>query len=763
MSNETSSSPLVACPCLPTGRRKQGEERGEGDMMERDQSQRAIQRHLAGIVAMLSAMLLPSLAFAQSLLLPPIPLGPAPGAVAVDERRHLAVVADEQLPGLYLVDLQSRTVTGTVTLGKEPEGVAVDPVLELALSVDSQAGTLVLSDLTTQAVEAAIPVGKRPFAVAVDPFLHLAAVLEEDTGSLLVVDLLARQVVRSVLLGKNLQAVAVHEPTHQAIVLREKPNQLVLIDLLTGTVMGTVPLPSEGTALAVLPDPAWAVVALQTPAGIVLVELATRQILATLPLQSPPQAVAVHAGWGESLALDATHQALLRHDLETRTLRETIPLGNAPVALALDPALNLVAITVKTTAGGALQLVQLPVPDPSGETAEATTPSLPQVATPLAAGPPLQSFTLTLDPPTATTVPGGTVAFQVTLTTSDGKLLTGKVDLTLSGLPAGVTAKFNPPVLAGGSETATLTLEVGSSVPAGTYSFSVTGTGTVTVTVTGSLTILPAGTTALSGQILETGKKPLPHVTIRLGSLSATTDTGGNFLLLNPPLGEQLVFLDGATASTATTIYPLIPVKVTIVKGQVTPLPYTPHLHAQKTKDFQDIRDKGKERKLLESTLPGFELRIPPGAEILGWDGKPNERVTVMTLPADRLPIPPLPKDIKAPRVFMFFFDKPGGGVPSEPIPVTLPNDLGLKPGDQAILWYFDEAPNLEEAIFDWRPFGTGTVSPDGKTIVSDPGTGIPRFCCGAVVASSGPGGGTGGGDCGSCGCQGNGSPCGCS
>lgn len=36
----------------------------------------------------------------------------------------------------------------------------------------------------------------------------------------------------------------------------------------------------------------------------------------------------------------------------------------------------------------------------------------------------------------------------------------------------------------------------------------------------------------------------------------------------------------------------------------------------------------------------------------------------------------------------------PGGGTPTEPILVTLPNDLDLPPGAQAELWYFDEAPD---------------------------------------------------------------------
>src|SRR5262249_55636530 len=61
-------------------------------------------------------------------------------------------------------------------------------------------------------------------------------------------------------------------------------------------------------------------------------------------------------------------------------------------------------------------------------------------------------------------------------------------------------------------------------------------------------------------------------------------------------------------------------------------------------------------------------------------------------------------------------------------------NDQGLAPGDKAQLWYFDESPRKGEAPNDWRLAGTATVSADGRTIKTDPGVGIPKFCCGAAA-----------------------------
>lgn len=73
------------------------------------------------------------------------------------------------------------------------------------------------------------------------------------------------------------------------------------------------------------------------------------------------------------------------------------------------------------------------------------------------------------------------------------------------------------------------------------------------------------------------------------------------------------------------------------------------------------------------------------------------------------------------------------GGVPSAPLPVALPNDLDLDPGEKAELWSYDASPLGGAA--GWRMAGTGTVSADGGKIVSDPGVGVQRFCgvCGLV------------------------------
>src|SRR2546425_698800 len=152
-----------------------------------------------------------------------------------------------------------------------------------------------------------------------------------------------------------------------------------------------------------------------------------------------------------------------------------------------------------------------------------------------------------------------------------------------------------------------------------------------------------------------------------------------------------------------------------------------------------DISNSSVQRAVTDPSIPGFQMTIPAGVTITGWDGQPNTQVSVRQVPIDRIPLPPLPGDRVGVSAYMDYFGKPGGGTPSAPIPITFPNDLGAPPGTQVELWFYDEAPDGSRPN-QMAKYGTGTVSADGSQIVPDidPSTGKsygqPRFCCGYVM-----------------------------
>lgn len=194
------------------------------------------------------------------------------------------------------------------------------------------------------------------------------------------------------------------------------------------------------------------------------------------------------------------------------------------------------------------------------------------------------------------------------------------------------------------------------------------GTG-VSRSALAGVTVLVGGRTALQGQFMLIDGPALTGVKLMLmskpaGTLLAQTETdgNGNFQFVGVPAGTHTLGVDASRATPMDpdvilhAMLPIYGVDVTLTAGQVT-------------------------------ELPPFQI-IPP---------------------------PPGPTR----SIYQPFFGTPMGGIPSKPIPVTLPNDLNFDPGEKAEIWYYDAAP-FPNVPGQWRLAGLGTVSEDGSTIVSD-------------------------------------------
>jgi len=99
---------------------------------------------------------------------------------------------------------------------------------------------------------------------------------------------------------------------------------------------------------------------------------------------------------------------------------------------------------------------------------------------------PVNDFSIATSPTSGSVQAGSSATTTVSTTTTSGSAQT--VNLTASGLPAGVTASFNPTSVTSGNSS-TLTLATTASAAAGTYNVTITGTGSVTKTATYALTV----------------------------------------------------------------------------------------------------------------------------------------------------------------------------------------------------------------------------------------------------------------------------------
>ncbi len=116
------------------------------------------------------------------------------------------------------------------------------------------------------------------------------------------------------------------------------------------------------------------------------------------------------------------------------------------------------------------------------------------------------SFTVAASPGAQTLLQDDSTTFQATVTPSS---FTGSVSLSVSGLPSGATAGFDPAsVSVSGSTPAssTLTVTTASSTPAGTFTLTIQGTGgspSQTHSTTVSLTVGPTVSFGISGDIAD--------------------------------------------------------------------------------------------------------------------------------------------------------------------------------------------------------------------------------------------------------------------
>ncbi len=338
---------------------------------------------------------------------------------------------------------------------------------------------------------------------------------------------------------------------------------------------------------------------------------------------------------------------------------------------------------------------------------------------------PSQDFTITAVPAAGSTLQGGRVIYSVSVTGVEG--FTGLVALSASGLPTGASAVFSSPTLAPG-QLATMTVTTSATTPTATSTLTVSGTSTiegapVTHTATATLQVLSAGPTAVSGQITVVDGAPIQGVRVSLGSQTTTTDAGGNFLLTNLPSGTQTISID---ANVARPGFPIYGVDVTLAAGQTSVLQTFRITPPPPPERFTPFNNATQAQQITDTRFPGVSFTLPPGVTITGWDGNPKTQMAIEKLTPDKLPVPPPPGPTRT--LYQPFFGTPMGGMPSAPIPVTLPNDLGLQPGEKAELWYYDAAP-FPGVPGAWRKAGLGTVSADGQTIATDPGVGIERFC----------------------------------
>ena len=143
--------------------------------------------------------------------------------------------------------------------------------------------------------------------------------------------------------------------------------------------------------------------------------------------------------------------------------------------------------------------------------------------------PTVGDFAITAAPPSQTVQAGSGTSYTATVTPSGG--FTDTVSLSVSGLPAGASASFTPPSIAGGSGSSTLNVSTSTSTPQGTYTLTITGAdGALTHSTTVTLVVNPAPqppdfTISASPASLTIRRGASGSYTVTIGALNGFTGT----------------------------------------------------------------------------------------------------------------------------------------------------------------------------------------------------------------------------------------------
>jgi regulation of enolase protein 1 (concanavalin A-like superfamily) len=184
------------------------------------------------------------------------------------------------------------------------------------------------------------------------------------------------------------------------------------------------------------------------------------------------------------------------------------------------------ALTVSTAATTPTGTYTLTIAGTCGNLSHTTTVTL-IVSTP--------DFSISTTPSSQTVTQGNNTIYTTAIGALNG--FTNTVSLSVSGLPTGATASFNPTSVAG-SASSTLTVSTATTTPAGTYILTITGTSgplshstTVTLVVNATIGGLPTGWTDQDiGSVSITGNASYSNGTFTVnGSGASITGTADQF------------------------------------------------------------------------------------------------------------------------------------------------------------------------------------------------------------------------------------------
>jgi RHS repeat-associated protein len=247
------------------------------------------------------------------------------------------------------------------------------------------------------------------------------------------------------------------------------------------------------------------------------------------------------------------------------------------------------------------------------------------------------------------------------------------------------------------------------------------------------------GPGSIMGRVLTIDGNPVGNVTVSAGKATTRTGVDGVFTLKGLPIGQQVLFIDGASANRDGFDFGSFEVGAAVPDSGALKLPYNMYLPRVLPRDKVRIPSPTtQDLAITHPDIPGLEIDIPAGTVIHDRNGKVVTDLAVVPTPVDRAPFP------TTNNYPVYFSIIPGGAViqnlsgqASQGIRIKYPNYSHAKPGTVVKFWNYDDTNG-------WQVYGKGRVSADGTQFVPDDGVALTTTIHGSFTLQPYQGGSSG-------------------
>jgi hypothetical protein len=237
-----------------------------------------------------------------------------------------------------------------------------------------------------------------------------------------------------------------------------------------------------------------------------------------------------------------------------------------------------------------------------------------------------------------------------------------------------------------------------------------------------ALEAAPGGETTVSGRVLDQNLRALPNVIVRIGGQQTRTGVDGRFVLRTVASGpHQLLELIGRDQITLPGRWPNITYDMDVLQGvdndlgrplflpRVNPgIAFPLDANGIVTQDTTvELPVVGGEPPIRITAEAGTHVTFPPDVT--------DKRLSVTRIATNRVPM--TLEDGRATNLYISV--QPSGAIFEPALKVSFPNLDRLPAESEVLLMSFDHDAGRYVKV------GTGHVSADGRSVNSDPGSGI--------------------------------------